>query len=191
MKSLYLLFALLTLSSGLSAQSSPQTYEFAGLHWGADRPTVKAALATLGFRFDSTDADGDGWFRGTLTEEKAMVITWMTPQGQLSKIDVTLLTKDQDARNVYRSMKETLVSKYGSPNECVESFVKPYYEGDGYEEQAIRHGKGYFICTWGTKATGVLGIEITERLTVSIGYESPGWYAGESDRRKKKATAAF
>ena len=173
---------------GLPAQ---QRYTFGNIPWGANRAAVTEAMRQTGLKFSKVDEDGDLLFQGNLNGYDARVWALMTPTDQLSKTGVTLITEDSKARGVYRDMKDVLTKKYGAPTNCEEHFSDPYHEGDGYEEQAIKLGKGFFMCLWGDEITGVLGIEITDQLNVHITYEFPGWYAGEAARRKAIATKAF
>jgi hypothetical protein len=92
-------------------------------------------------------------------------------------------------------MKAVLVKKYGEPTQDFAFFQRPYFEGDGYEEQAIRLGKGHFSCYWtppkDSKVRGdTLALNLTERLTVKITYESSNW-GEEAERRNANRTKIF
>ncbi len=110
----------------------------------------------------------------------------MIPQYGVGKIVVTILTPDQHARETYKDMKQTLTTKYGPPQQAFEFFSDPYYEGDGYEDQAIKLGKGHFGAFWDNG----LQLNVTEKLNLNVAYESPTW-ADEAGRRKSKSTRAF
>jgi hypothetical protein len=177
-----------------SATATAQSYRFADMKWGIPIAEAKQILMSEGFKV-SVDEDGDLKFDGTLLDTKAGGFA-LFAGGKLSKVIVILVTRDQDARKTYSDMKEVLTKKYGPPTNDYAFFTKPYYEGDGYEEQAIRLGKGKFACYWlnapkGSTSEGdSLGLKITERLTVEIDYESP-WWGSEADRRKAKGTRVF
>lgn len=67
-------------------------------------------------------------------------------------------------KSQYRTLKENLSLKYGTP-QSYEFFSDPYYEGDGYEIQALRKEK----CTWVSffeAEEGTVYVEIT-----STGYK--------------------
>lgn len=169
-----------------------QAYRFANIPWGSDGETVKKMMIAQGLMFVKVDSDGDYAFQGTLAQYPAYA--WgMMARGKLVKIAVRLATPDNKAREEYKQMKELLIAKYGSPAGSYEYFDSPYETGDGYEDQAIRLGKGHFFTMWSTVTgtdTSSLGLEINERLVVVISYESPQWNA-EADRRKAAATKAF
>lgn len=84
-------------------------------------------------------------------------------------------------------MKEILIKKYGELTKDYAFFQSPYREGDGYEEQAIRVGKGHFAAFWSSQGLGVM---ISDRLTVRVLYESASWDA-ELERRKVKGASVF
>ena len=47
-------------------------------------------------------------------------------------------------KSQYREYKSMLSLKYGEPSKQIERFYSPYYEGDGYELQALRMDKCNF-----------------------------------------------
>jgi hypothetical protein len=169
-----------------------QQVAFADLPWGIDGEDVKRVLLAKGFAFDSVDAEGDLRFSGVLADRPARIGALMANQ-RLAKISVNIITPDNKAREVYREMATTLEKKYGRPSKKIETYISPYYAGDGYEDQAIRQGKGFFFKLWnkdGPLGPEVLGLHITEALTVSVAYEAPAWES-ESDRRKAVADEVF
>lgn len=157
---------------------------FADMKWGTPSTEVRQALTTKGFKV-TVAGEGDLKFEGRILNIDAIGMALMA-EGKLSKVTVFLVTSDRQARRTYDDMKEVLMKKYGEPSKCYEFFSSPYREGDGYEEQAIRVGKGTFACFWQSK----LSVEITDRLTVRIAYESESW-SKELDRRKAKGTSVF
>ena len=48
----------------------------------------------------------------------------------------------------YKIIKKDVSYVYGSPTKESELFMYPYYDGDGYEDQAIRLGKAAVFCEW-------------------------------------------
>ena len=169
-----------------------QGYRFAEIPWGSNGETLKKMMAVQSLMLVKVDSDGDYEFKGTLAQYLAVVWGFMAG-GKLVKVAVYLITPDNKAREEYRKMKDVLITKYGPPTSRYDYFQGPYEEGDGYEDQAIRLGKGHFFTVWTTVTesdTSNLGLQISERLAVIISYESPRWN-GEADRRKAKATKAF
>ncbi|MBP9018142.1 MAG: hypothetical protein BWZ11_00822 [Bacteroidetes bacterium ADurb.BinA395] len=69
----------------------------------------------------------------------------------------------------YNILKKQFQQKYGD-GESYEFFSDPYYEGDGYEMQALRLEK----CTYATyfkTETGTISLEISKFQQISISYE--------------------
>lgn len=67
----------------------------------------------------------------------------------------------------YGNLRSSLISKYGQPNQTFASFTDPYYEGDGYELQAVRLEK----CTYATFWSDIY-IQISEYLQVNVVYQN-------------------
>jgi len=71
--------------------------------------------------------------------------------------------------DLYNDVKENLIKKYGDPSEHVEIFKTPYYEGDGYETQAIKNEKATFESFW-RNGKNTISLEITKDVEVMICY---------------------
>ena len=182
MKKIILLLAFLLYSAYAIPQNNLPT--FADMDWGISASAVKSKLTASGFTV-STDPDGDIKFEGKLLGYPAG--GWaVIVNNRLIKVNAQILTPDHKARVVFNEMKDVLIEKYGSPSNVYEFFSSPYYEGDGYEELAIKTGKGRFSIFWKTH----LMLTITEGLTVSLVYEAPDWEK-ESERRKRRSTSVF
>ena len=177
-----IVLVLLLCLSPLSRAESPT---FADIRWGASKEEVRKQLTSKGFTPGALDKDGDFKFEGSLVGYKAQGLA-LFADSKISKIIVRLITPDNKAIEAYRSMKDVLSKKYGTPSNDFEFFEKPYYDGDGYEAQAIRVGKATFSCYWGS----ALGLEIHETLTVQVNYESETW-AEELGKRKARAASVF
>jgi hypothetical protein len=157
---------------------------FAELTWGASREETIKQLERKGFS-SSLDKGGDIKFNGQLLGYKTDGLALLAGK-RLSKVVVNLQTPDKKAREVYKSLKDTLTKKYGEAENSFEYFNEPYYEGDGYEEQAIKLGKGKFATFW---PNGIY-LQISDALTVKITYEGPLWEE-EVERRKQSRDSIF
>lgn len=178
---------IVTLCVALAVRAEP--YSFAELQWGANKEEVAKQLRAKGFLV-SDSKGGDIQIAGVLVGYKALGFAMFGTSG-LAKVGVSIATPENKALSVYRDMKDTLTKKYGEPESTYQVFVKPYYEGDGYAEQAIRRGKGHFMSMWKEPATKTeLGLQVTERLEVMVIYEAPTW-AEETAKRKEKAVSVF
>ncbi|HKO18478.1 MAG TPA: hypothetical protein VJU82_06295 [Acidobacteriaceae bacterium] len=173
-------------------QQAKSDYTFAGLVWGASPATTRSTLTAQGLKFIEVDADGDLDFTGTLYGYPAAVFAIMAHE-RLVRISVTLLTPDQEARAVYADLKTTLTRKYGTPRFDIQRFIDPYYDGDGFEEQAIRLDKANYVALWyhgtGHVATteSALVLSITDKLDIELDYDSTQWPVEEVRRNDKRA----
>lgn len=74
----------------------------------------------------------------------------------------------------FNDYKTSLIQKYGEPEGDYHFFSKPYYEGDGYEFQALRNDKCSYVTFFSTPE-GHIAIEIESKEynsgRVSITYE--------------------
>jgi hypothetical protein len=177
-------------ASGASAQTP---IRFADVPWGAPSSVAKAQVRASGFTLDSVDKDGDLTFHGTVVGRKAIGVILFTPDGKTVKARVSIVTPDDEARQVYATTVEALSRKYGEPYGNLEEFEYPYEKDDGHEETAIKMGKATIATLWRSPTdeggTGV-AVQISKQLNVEIIYEGPGW-KGEADRRSDQSLKAF
>jgi hypothetical protein len=163
-------------------------FVFSDIPWSAPAETVVKKLKDAGFKQIKKDKQGDYAFRGNLLNHEAAGMA-MFAQGRLVRVIVLLTTPEEMVRETYSQVREVLMNKYGQPVRTLASFVEPFHEGDGWEGEAIRSGKGIFLTQW-SDAGQQLVVNITSGLTVAVTYESQDWPA-ELDRRKNKGSAAF
>jgi hypothetical protein len=189
MRRLRTMLALAICLLSIQVAADDRAFNFAGIPWGTSAAETIKLLGEKGFTKVAKDKDGDYTFEGELLGFKSNGVAVIGDVG-LVKIIVRLVTPDRKAREVYGEMKKTLTTKYGEPT-AYEYFTKPYYEGDGYEDQAIRLGKGKFVSFWSNSTTNEgLMLDISDLLTVDFTYESPFW-SQEAKKRKAKATSVF
>jgi len=78
----------------------------------------------------------------------------------------------------WRQFKQLLSQKYGNPSNDFYYFQSPYYDGDGYELQAIGLGKGTAITYWerpvGNGENIILSCEITTAMSINVSYQHVG-----------------
>ena len=68
----------------------------------------------------------------------------------------------------YRDFKEKYTTKYGEPFKNFEFFTDSYYEGDGYELQAMKLEKGYYSTYWKTERGFIV-------VSIDASSNSNGW----------------
>ena len=63
--------------------------------------------------------------------------------------DIYAMTSGRNNQYItYKIIKKDVSYVYGSPTKESELFMYPYYDGDGYEDQAIILGKAAIFCEW-------------------------------------------
>ena len=161
---------------------------FAGLTWGQSPQEAKATLVAKGYEFTGIDKDGDYDFRTDIQGTPAVVWIFVAPQIGVVKAVVSMKPRESELFSTYRSIKATLIEKYGAPEKDYHYFSSPYSEGDGNETLAVFAGKAHFVAFWpSSPSAGTAYVEITQSERVAISYEAPQWPA-EARRRKAKAT---
>jgi len=171
-------------STDAAADTSPQSFQFAGTRWGASIDETRKALGAHGFQFEQEAEGGDLVFLGQLNDRPAIVIALFGEHG-LTKVMVSLPTEEGSTMDVYREMRKVLGGEYGNPALEVERYAYPFANGQhvGFEMAALRTGKATIGARWQTNGEN-LGIKITESLIVAAHYESPAW-AIDGERRRQ------
>ncbi len=178
----------LTLLAILVCVSAQASFVFSDIPWNTQAQSVMKKLKDAGFKQIRKDKQGDITFRGTLLGHDAAGMA-MFAEGRLAKVLVMLSTPDEMAREGYTQVRDVLITKYGQPAHTTVTFLEPFHQGDGYEAEAIRSGKGIFVTQWNEDGEQLI-LNITSSLAVAVTYESPDW-AAELERRKSKGAAAF
>ena len=168
-----LLLALITLSVGtLYAQDSVTHLEFKGIPLDGPLNKFVSQLEKAGYTV--TDRTDDVvMMSGQFTGKNATIIVVGSKKSKTVWKVKVLQPKESswyDIKSNYKKYKESYTKKYGSPSHNYEFFSRPYYEGDGYELQALRLDK----CTYFTSydvAGGVIYISMETEERLSISYE--------------------
>lgn len=77
----------------------------------------------------------------------------------------------ESLKREYNNVKDLFSKKYGKPSNEYEFFKDPYYEGDGYELQALKNDKCVYASFYTPKG-GAIMVEISGACTVSVSYEN-------------------
>lgn len=75
-------------------------------------------------------------------------------------------------KSEYERYKDILTNKYGEPDSQYDFFVKPYYEGDGYEMSAISLEKCTYASFWLNKNNLSIHLLISKYKQVEISYQN-------------------
>lgn len=155
--------------------------DFWGIPWGTKHSKVKEMMAKKeGLTIDKVNSDtatliyDGGEFAGKPVE--FISINAYSATGMHTATVVFDAPIESKVIDQYDDIKEKLIKKYGKPTNDYKFFTDPYEEGDGYETQAIRVGKGTFAAYWNFKSTSgdkvSILLQITESLKVRLTYQN-------------------
>lgn len=88
---------------------------------------------------------------------------------------LVVFTKDYTSwysiKRDYTDIVDSYTEKYGIPSDTYHFFSSPYYEGDGYEIQALKMDKCTYRNFWLNLKYGSIEISMTQNAQIKIGYE--------------------
>lgn len=145
-------------------------------------------LEKEGFVFKKYARDYVAVMEGVFAGNYATIYILATPESKIVwKVTAGYNEKESwnSLKSDYLEIRSLYTTKYGAP-EHFEFFSKPYYEGDGYELQALRKEK----CTYASFYSLPLGtvvVEITQFCKVQVGYEDKSNYEIKKKEEEKAA----
>ena len=167
-----LLFLVLAFCFSITAMAQNEHLEFKGVPIDGHIENFVSELKKQGFveehRFDTGVI-----MKGKFTGKDANIFILPTAKTKIVWKVAAQIGEDeawQTLKSNYFEYVKLYSSKYGEPTHHYEFFSDPYYEGDGYELQALRKDK----CTYWTAyelTNGVLTVSITSQGKISLSYE--------------------
>lgn len=115
---------------------------------------------------------------GKLGSDEVRILIAGTPKTHLTAKLVVLYPEEETWYSLladYNKVRKILTDKYGTPDKGYEFFESPYYLGDGYELQAVRMEKCFFLQVWNANdkfPNQTLAVRINKGLYVSLVYEN-------------------
>lgn len=169
MKKVITLFAAMLLSLSLFSQ---EHLDFRGIPIDGHIDNFVAKMKTLGYVLDNKEDDAV-IMKGKFTNRDADIFILCTPKTKT--VYKVFIDFDKEAswsslKSRYFDYKELYIKKYGATDNSYEFFSKPYYEGDGYELQALKLEK----CTYATffkTSKGIVAVELTKYECLRLVYE--------------------
>jgi len=110
---------------------------------------------------------------GNFIGKECRIFILSTPKTKTVWKVAVFLPKESSWRSLkseYNSVKEQITQKYGKPTKSFNFFSSPYYEGDGYELQAIKNEKCTYYSYWNSE-NGAITLKISTDCEIIIGYE--------------------
>ena len=185
MKKFFTLLAVMFLSYSLFAQ---EHLDFRGVPIDGQLTDFLSKMEAMGYSVASKD-DNVVTMKGKFTNRDAELFIIATPVTKVVWkviVDFDKATSWESLKSSYFEYKNLYITKYGKPKNDFEYFKKPYYEGDGYELQALRKEK----CTYATyfeTPNGYVAVKLTSFECLRIAYEDN--INSELDTREKTSSA--
>lgn len=178
MKKIILLVTMLTFLLVAHAQEvdSIANYhmEFKGVPIDGTLSSFIQKLQSKGFKKLQDDIDDDiKIMEGNFAGEQSTLYILASPKSKTVWKVLVQYPKENSWSSLkykYKDIKNLYIKKYGEPKDHFEFFSKPYYEGDGYELQALKNDK----CTYATYfklKEGYISVAISSPGCIEISYE--------------------
>ena len=154
------------------AQDATTHLEFKGVPLNGKIDDFVKKLQSQGFSIVKKEDLGvimSGQFTGK--EAEVMILNTRTTK-TVWKVVVYLpkQTSWYSIKSEYEYYTEIFTKKYGKPSDSFSFFSDPYYEGDGYEMQAVRNEKCTFFSGYHIQE-GIICVDISKYQQIRIAYE--------------------
>lgn len=167
-KLLLILFVLFSI--GVNAQTESHL-EFKGIPITGSVDNVMNKLKTQGYVLVDSN-DEIAIVKGQFANEECEIIIAATPKSkQVYMVLVCFEEKESwwTLKSDYKKLKEQITAKYNVKPKSTERFIDPYYEGDGYELQALRKDKCRYHCEF-KLTNGKIDILLSDEASVYLYY---------------------
>lgn len=117
--------------------------------------------------------DNIATMKGTFVNKSCELYIVSSPKTNIVWKVIVYLPKDENWYSLkidYKNYKDQFIKKYGKQDKSYEFFSKPYYEGDGYEIQALNKEKCTYISFW-EMSEGSIFVSISKYSQISFTYE--------------------
>ena len=129
-------------------------------------------LEIKGYKLDQY-LDGHAIMTGTFAGKSATLYVLGTVKTKTAwKVSVDFGESNSwySLKREYNDFKDLFTKKYGKPKTHYEFFSDPYYEGDGYELQALRRNKCHYLTIYDLD-TGNIAINLSSSESLKLIYE--------------------
>lgn len=145
---------------------------FMGVEIDGTMTSFVEKMKTKGFTFIER-IDDVTIMKGTFTNKPVDLYISQTPvTKKVSRVTV-YYEKDETWSSIkydYQKLVEAYKEKYTLDKEF-HFFSKPYYEGDGYEMQAVKLEKCHYVAFFKTESGSTIFVKISEFKQITITYE--------------------
>ena len=158
--------------------------EFMGVKVEGSRNQIIQAFTAKGFKVSRNNAEENSIImKGSINSNNVELYASFTPRSNKCWALTVFLpekTSWYTLKDQYKDYLNILIEKYGEPNNKYSFFSSPYYEGDGYELQAVRLEKCTYSAFW-----DFVSIQISKFKQVKIHYENATNAALDDEEKKK------
>jgi hypothetical protein len=161
----------------LHMTSNSQSYN--GIKVGQSLEITKAAVLAKGFKFIKKHTENSYTYQKKINGLLVKLHLVVTPNSNVVwkfLVYVDENTSWYDSKKSYINMMDILSKKYGAPSNTLVEWENPYYEGDGYEMQAIYLNKckmlTFFNDEEGNFITLDIGAFTVDKTIIMIHYEN-------------------
>jgi hypothetical protein len=151
---------------------------FMGVPVAGTTTEVSNQLKLKGFELSPESNETLMVMTGKLGGESVRLLIAGTPKTHLTAKLVVIYPEEETWYSLvddYNEVKKIITDKYGEPDKGYEFFKDPYTLGDGYELQAVRLEKCFYLQVWKANAkfpNQTLAVRINKGLYVSLVYEN-------------------
>jgi len=156
---------------------SAQSQVFNGVKIDGNVQTVISQFKAKGFILNTPTGvlDNIKIMKGMLSGQVVELVIISTPKTKLAAKVVVYLPEQKSwysLKSSYNKYLELLTQKYGNPSQTIETWTNPYYEGDGYELQALENEKAIYKTLWNRINNLNILLEISKYKEIHISYEN-------------------
>ena len=154
--------------------STGMSQVFDGILISGDFNSALQKFKSKGYIVEETFPEG-AILSGNVASTNIEVYLFKTPKThKIFKASIYLPKKNNwnDLKYEFNSYHNILLEKYGKTTDRFQFFSNPYYDGDGYEMQALEKEKCTYSSYWSNIDGASYSVEITKYKQVKITYEN-------------------
>ncbi len=171
MKKLFFMLIALLYINAAKAQESDEHLMFMGIPIDGEVVEFVSKLQQKGLNLINTDKE-IATLNGNFAGENCEIYVIYSPTSSVVSLVTVFFPKNNSWSSIksdFNQLKDDYTHKYGQPKNNYDFFIKPYYEGDGYEMQAIRNDKCRYVTVWNLEH-GNIWLEIGDTEQVIVRY---------------------
>lgn len=185
MKKFILLIIAQLIIGNISAQTNKDHHdcmEFKNTPISGTLSEMVKKMQNLGYKLEVSE-EYVAIMEGEFANENCEIVLYSSPKTKtMHSIIVNFAEQNSwySLKSKYLKLKEQLTSKYNFTPKSTEYFADPYYEGDGYEMQALKREKCFYFSTFNFNK-GKIGLYIIGNKVQLLYQDSKGKKINEQE----------